>query len=419
MNPIKIAVLGSTGSVGIQALDVARELNAKVVLLAAGKNAERMAEQCAAFSPVVAAMESKDAAERLARLTPSGIRVLYEKEAVLEAIRSTDADVIVHAVAGLAGLDYAFAAADSGKRLAMANKEAIIACGDQIAARLKRSGGSLMPVDSEHSAIFQCLVGECEFAENQSGTGGGSGGPVSAPSMEALIPRAVGRQTPNPIRRILLTASGGPFFGYSPAMLRDVTVERALAHPTWKMGPKITVDSATLMNKGFEIMEAVRLFGVPEEQVEVLVHRQSIVHSMVEFYDHTTKAILSEPDMRCCIRYALTYPARASLSSPGLDWTKLGSLTFESPDTGTFPLLNAARRAIRRGGSAPFSLIAADEEAVAAFLDKKIGFTDISSIVEEIMEKIDIIEEVDEYNRRGIAAKVRETSRCVIRRTAG
>ncbi len=375
MKRIKVAILGSTGSVGTQALDAVRGRDFEVVFLCAGQNAELAAKQAAEFSPKIVAMESKSAADRLKSMISDDITVLSEKNAILDTIRNTEADVIIHAVAGLAGIDYALAAADSGKRIGMANKEAIISLGDIINRHLRASGGVMVPVDSEHSAIFQCL--NAESAD---------------------------------VKRILLTASGGPFYGYTHEMLKEITVERALAHPTWKMGPKITVDSATLMNKGFEIMEAVRLFGVHESQVEVLVHRQSIIHSMVEFTDNTTKAVLSEPDMRHCIRYALTYPKRMELPEPGLDYAKLGSLTFASPDTETFPLLNEARKAINKGGSAPVSLIAADEAAVEAFFKKKIGFTDISSIVAEIMEKIDIIYDVDEYNICGIADAVKEVS---------
>ncbi len=375
MNKIKVAVLGSTGSVGTQALDALRGGDFEVVLLSAGNNAELLAKQAAEFKPRIVTTESKEAADKLISMLPHGMIVLSDKKAILDAIRTTDADVIIHSVAGLAGIDYALAAADSGKRIGMANKEAIISLGDIIFNHLRASGGVMVPVDSEHSAIFQCL-----------------------------------HEEKADIKRILLTASGGPFHGWTTEMLRDVTVERALAHPTWKMGPKITVDSATLMNKGFEIMEAVRLFGVSEDKVEVLVHRQSIIHSMVEFSDNTVKAVLSEPDMRHCIRYALTYPNRMTLPESGLDYAKLGSLTFDAPDTETFPLLNEARRAIRKGGSAPVSLIAADEAAVDAFFKRKIGFTDISRFVREILGKIDIIYDVDEYNITEIAAEVRAFS---------
>ena len=256
-------------------------------------------------------------------------------------MRETEADVIFHSVAGLAGIPSALAAADSGKRVAMANKEAVIACGDLLFEKLARSGGELIPVDSEHSALYRCLEGR---------------------SMDD-------------VQSLLLTASGGPFHGRTAEELSRVTPEDALKHPTWKMGVKITVDSATLMNKGFEIIEAVRLFGVPEDRVDVVVHRQSIVHSLVRFEDGVMLAALGNPDMRDCIRYAATAPHAARTKEKPLDLTEIGSLTFEKPDLESFPLLGAARQAIRTGGTAPAGLIAADEEAVAAFLAGRAGFT--------------------------------------------
>lgn len=273
-------------------------------------------------------------------------------------MRTSCDDVIVHSIAGLGGTRAALAAAESGRRLAMANKEAIIAAGDLIHERLVASGGELIPVDSEHSAIFQCLSTSCGRAKGES------------------------------VRRILLTASGGPFFGMSREEMSAVTPERALAHPTWKMGPKITVDSATLMNKGFEVIEAVRLFGVRPEQVEVLVHRQSIIHSMVEYIDNSVIAQLAAPDMRSCIRYALSYPKRAETTHGQLDFKTLGSLTFAAPDLEAFPLLALAYEAIREDGTAPVALIAADEVAVDAFFKRRIGFTDIYKIVAETLERI-------------------------------
>ncbi len=276
--------------------------------------------------------------------------ICTEKE-LIDAVRTTDADCIVHAIAGMAGIPTALAAADSGKRLAIANKEAVISVGELLFQKIHASGGTLIPVDSEHSAIYQCREGRetCE------------------------------------VRRILLTASGGPFFGKTAEELRHVTLEETLAHPTWKMGRKITVDSATLMNKGFEIIEAVRLFDVPEERVEVLVHRQSIVHSMEEYTDNTTIAVLSKPDMRECIRYALTCPHRAVVQEKGLDFASIGALTFDKPDTVTFPLLDTAREAVRIGGSAPAALIAVDEAAVQAFFEKKIPFSAIAPTVVDLL----------------------------------
>lgn len=350
-----MAVLGSTGSVGTQTMDVVRELGCAVSLLSGWSNTPLLLEQIRAFHPKTVYVRDEAACEtiRAALGTDTPELICTEKE-LLDAIRTTDADCIVHAIAGMAGIPTALAAADSGKRLAIANKEAVIAVGELLFQKIHASGGELIPVDSEHSAIYQCREGResCE------------------------------------VRRILLTASGGPFFGKTAAELSHVTLEETLAHPTWKMGRKITVDSATLMNKGFEIIEAVRLFGVPEERVEVLVHRQSIIHSMVEYTDNTTIAVLSKPDMRECIRYALTAPDRAFVQEKGLDFAAIGTLTFDKPDTVTFPLLNTAREAIRIGGSVPAALIAADEAAVQAFFDKRIPFSAIAPTVAALLSGI-------------------------------
>lgn len=351
----KVAVLGSTGSVGTQTMDVVRELGCAVSLLSGWSNTPLLLEQIRAFHPKTVYVRDEAACDtiRTALGTDTPELICTERE-LLDAIRTTDADCIVHAIAGMAGIPTALAAADSGKRLAIANKEAVIAVGELLFQKIHASGGELIPVDSEHSAIYQCREGResCE------------------------------------VRRILLTASGGPFFGKTAAELSHVTLEETLAHPTWKMGRKITVDSATLMNKGFEIIEAVRLFGVPEERVEVLVHRQSIIHSMVEYTDNTTIAVLSKPDMRECIRYALTAPDRAFVQEKGLDFAAIGTLTFDKPDTVTFPLLNTAREAIRIGGSAPAALIAADEAAVQAFFDKRIPFSAIAPTVAALLSGI-------------------------------
>ncbi|MBR4960874.1 MAG: 1-deoxy-D-xylulose-5-phosphate reductoisomerase [Clostridia bacterium] len=351
----KVAVLGSTGSVGTQTMDVVRDMGLSVSLLSAWSNLDLLTEQICAVHPDTVFVRNKESADVLKeRLGCEMPRCIWESDDLLEAVRTTDADCIVHAIAGLAGIPTALAAAESGKRLAMANKEAVIVLGDKLWETLRISGGEMIPVDSEHSAIFQCLNA----------------------SPEAMI------------KRILLTASGGPFFGYTAQQLACVTKEQTLAHPTWKMGPKITVDSATLMNKGFEIMEAVRLFHVPEEQVEVLIHRQSIIHSMVEYTDNTVIAQLAKPDMRYCIRYALTHPERDVLSEAGLNFTALARLTFDAPDTRVFPLLNCAREAIRADGTAPCGLIAADEAAVEAFFGGQIGFADIAPVVRETMEHL-------------------------------
>ena len=382
----KAMVLGSTGSVGTQTLDVIRELGLDVTFLAAGRNVNLLMKQIREFCPqTVSVADEKTAAELRERLKTESCspEILCSSDEVLDAVRTTDADIIFHSIGGLEGTAAAFAAAESGKRVAMANKEAIIAAGDLIFDRIRASGGDFIPVDSEHSAVFRCLEGRNGTAD---------------------------------LNKILLTASGGPFFGRSAEELKSVTPEEALAHPTWKMGPKITIDSATLMNKGFEIIEAVRLFGVPEDRVEVVVHRQSIIHSMVEYTDHTVIAELSYPDMRDCIRYAATAPHTAKVDAPGLDFAKLATLTFASPDTKAFPLLDAARQAVRIGGTAPVSLIAADEEAVDAFLAKKIGFTDISSMVLETLGKVDVFYEITEESIFEAARRAREICGNLIKR---
>ena len=368
-------VLGSTGSVGTQTLDVIRELGLDVTFLAAGRNVRLLTEQIREFRPkTVSVADEATAAELRKLLGNDAPEILCSPDELLDAVRTTEADIIFHSIGGLEGTAAAFAAADSGKRVAMANKEAIIAAGDLIFDRIRASGGDLIPVDSEHSAVFRCLEGRHGTAN---------------------------------LNKILLTASGGPFFGRSAEELKNVTPEEALAHPTWKMGPKITIDSATLMNKGFEIIEAVRLFGVPEDRVDVVVHRQSIIHSMVEYTDHTVLAELSHPDMRDCIRYAATAPNTAPVTSPGLDFAALGSLTFAAPDTKAFPLLDIARQAIRTGGTAPVSLIAADEEAVAAFLSKKIGFTEISSLVLETLGAVEVSYTISEESISEAARQAR------------
>ncbi len=353
----KAVILGSTGSVGTQALDIVRELGIEVTMLAAGENTTLLAEQIREFSPKTVAVGSESAAKRLKSECDFAGEIIFDKNEVYSAIRETDADVIVHAVSGLLGIGYALAASESGKRVAMANKEAIISVGDIICDKLEKYHGEMIPVDSEHSAIYRCLSGHADTSE---------------------------------VKKILLTASGGPFLGYTKEELSKVTVEKALEHPTWKMGRKITVDSATLMNKGFEIIEAVRLFGVTENKIEVLIHPQSIIHSMVEYNDNTVIAQMGRPDMRDCVRYAMTAPKISSVIGEGLDFAKIGSLIFSSPDTEAFPLLEAARTAINMGGCAPTALIAADEEAVDAFLKKQIGFTDISSLVIETLENLDV-----------------------------
>ncbi len=360
------AILGSTGSVGTQAIDALTEFGVKIKMLSAGSNAQRLIEQARLCRPEIIATPSEVCARQLRReLGETDFKIYSGEDAVCRAIRECGAELIVHSIAGLAGLPAALEAADTGARIAMANKEALISAGHLIFDRLKKSGGELIPVDSEHSAIFQCLC--AQRAERTSSQADASA-----------------------VRRIILTASGGPFFGWSGKELDTVTPAMALAHPTWKMGPKITVDCATLMNKGFELIEACRLFGVDEDKVEVVIHRQSIIHSMVEYIDTSVIAQLSYPDMRDCVRFALTYPERAGAGSPPLDFAKIGCLTFHTPDDTAFPLLSLARETWKRGGTAPTALIAADEEAVAAFLREEISFGDIARVVARTMEKFTV-----------------------------
>ncbi len=357
--PVRVAILGSTGSVGVQALDALSRMGCRIVMLSAGRNVELLAQQARLLKPEICTVDGEKEAEQL-RLLLAGepVRIYGGKDAAERAVAECRADVIIHSIAGLAGLPTALAAAKTGARIGMANKEAIIAAGDIIYETLRKSGGEMIPVDSEHSAIFQCL------SENR-----------------ALSD--TGRGDPSRIRRILLTASGGPFFGRSRAELSAVTPEEALRHPTWKMGPKITIDSATLMNKGFEVIEAWRLFSVPYEKIEVVIHRQSIIHSMVEYIDNTVIAQLGLPDMRSCIRYAVSCPDRAFVEEKGLDFKTLRTLTFDQPDADAFPLLFAVKDVIARGGIVPSALIAADEEAVAAFLRGEISFGQIPDAVME------------------------------------
>ena len=350
-----IAVLGATGSVGTQALDVARVSGYKVDLLYANKDVASMESLAREFGPKTVVMADPSAAESLrVSLADTGIRVDSGESALTEAIGRSEAETVVNSVSGSAGLKPTLDIISSGKRLALANKESLVVAGDIVMQRAREKGCEILPVDSEHCAIFQSLK---------------SGRPTE-------------------IRRILLTASGGPFREKTIEELERVTLSDTLAHPTWKMGKRITVDSATLMNKGFEIIEAVHLFGVAAEAVEVLVHRESILHSAVEYIDNSIIGELSVPDMRMCVQYAVDYPERRVGVGEPLDLTKLGRLSFESPRYDAFPLLALARRAISEGGAMPAVMNAADEVAVAAFLEEKIGFTDIARAVIACYERM-------------------------------
>lgn len=343
-----IAILGATGSVGMQALDVARQRGYKVDVITAGENyklAERIVRE---FRPKYVAMADEMAARRLqVMIRDLGVRVLSGEKGICECVRESSADTVVNAILGGAGLAPTLAAIDSSKRLALANKESLVIAGDIVMSRARAKGVSIIPVDSEHSAIFQSLH--------------------------------AGK--PSEVKRIILTASGGPFYGRSRAELERITLAETLAHPTWKMGQKITVDSATLMNKGFEIIEAAHLFSVSPDKIDVVIHRESILHSAVEYVDNSIIGEFSVPDMRMCVQYAVDYPERCESKSGSLDLFALGKMTFARPDTATFPLLDMAKRAFFAGGACPAVLNAADEIAVDAFLKEKIGFADIPRVV--------------------------------------
>lgn len=352
----RVAVLGSTGSVGEQALDVAEQFGLEVSCISANKSFKRVEEQARKFSVSAVAMADESAANELkVRLADTNIRVYSGERGVCEMIGSEKQETVINSIIGEAGLLPSLAVIDSGCRLALANKESLVVAGDIVMSRAREKNVEILPVDSEHSAIFQSL---------KSGKS-------------------------NEIKKILLTASGGPFFGYTKEQLKNVSAADALAHPTWKMGAKITVDSATLMNKGFEVIEAAHLFGVPAERIEVVVHRESIIHSMVEYIDNSIIAQMSVPDMRLCVQYAVTYPEREQAVVPELDIFGVSALTFKRPDTDTFALLPCAIECISKGGALPAVLNAANEVAVAAFLKDSISFYRITESVCEVVDRLD------------------------------
>lgn len=373
-------MLGSTGSVGRQALDVCRHRNIKVTALSAGSNISLLEEQIREFSPGLCAVADERAAADLAvRVADTGTRIISGKNSAEVIASEADADTVLNSVSAIAGLRPTLAAIRAGKRLALANKESLVTYGKVVMAEAERRGVMILPVDSEHSAVFQCLSGQR-------------------------------------IKKIILTASGGPFFGKKREELARITPADALAHPTWSMGNRITIDSATLMNKGFEVIEAVMLFGVTPEQVGVVVHRESIIHSMVEYTDNAVIAQMGAPDMRLCVQYALTYPERYDSPVAELDLVKLSRLTFAEPDGEAFPLLPLAYRAVKRGGVVPAVMNGADEAAVAMFLDGRISFTDISDIVSAVTENAP---EVECPTLEDIEAADREARRMAAEMAAG
>ena len=377
----RIAVLGATGSIGTQTLSVIRENpDFQAVSLAANRNIELLEKQAREFHPELVAVYEEDAAKTLAvRLRDTGIRVVSGMAGLIEAAVHKHADIVLGAVVGMIGIRPTIEAIKAGKDIAIANKETLVTAGHLILPLVKENGVRLLPVDSEHSAIFQCLNGEEK----------------------------------SPIRRILLTASGGPFYGYTKEALRHVTVAETLNHPNWSMGKKVTVDSASLVNKGLEVMEAHWLFGVPYEKIEVLVEPTSTIHSMVEFADGAVKAELSVPDMRLAILYALTYPERRPLSLPSLDFNKLKDLRLRTPDTDVFRGLKLAYEVGKKGGNAPTVFNAANEYAVAKFLGGELAFPEIVDRIEYALSRIryvesPILEEVFETER-----ETREALNCL------
>lgn len=340
-----ISILGSTGSIGRQTLDIVKHLNISVAALTAGTSVERMAQQCREYRPKLAVMADEISASKLAReISDLGIEIDWGEEGLVRAATMEEADCVITAVVGMLGLKPTLAAIEKRKRIGLANKETLVCAGELVMAAAKRTGAEIIPVDSEHSAIFQCLMG-CNNAKE--------------------------------IKRIILTCSGGPFFGMEKDAVSRMTRADALKHPNWKMGPKITVDCATLMNKGLEVIEAMRLYDLPLEKVDVVIHRQSIVHSLVEFTDGAVMAQMGAPDMRLPIQLAMTYPQRKECVVDALDLTKCGSLTFCEPDMETFPCLALARACAKKGGTACPVMNGANEEAVAMFLRDEIGFYEI------------------------------------------
>ena len=350
-----IAVLGATGSVGQQALDVARARGYKIDLITAAKNCKAAEAAAREFKPSVVAMADEGSARMLKlMLRDTPIKVVSGREGICQGIMQSSAETVVNAILGEAGLAPTVATIKAKKRLALANKESLVIAGEQVMKYAKEMGVEIIPVDSEHSAIFQALQG--------------------------------GKRSE--VKKLILTASGGPFYGKSRAELERITLADTLAHPTWKMGKKITVDSATLLNKGFEVIEACHLFDVNPDRIEVVIHRESILHSAVEYIDNSIIGEFSVPDMRMCVQYAVDYPNRCESKSAPLDLTALGRITFAKPDYDTFPLLALARRAFFSGGGCPAVLNAADEVAVEAFLKQKISFADIPRVVIKAYESL-------------------------------
>ncbi|MBR4622279.1 MAG: 1-deoxy-D-xylulose-5-phosphate reductoisomerase [Ruminococcus sp.] len=347
-----ITVLGSTGSIGTQTLEIARKHGFKIKALAAFSNTELLIRQAEEFRPEYVCIYKEELLDELsAGLT--GCKVLCGMDGLCEIAKLDGVDIMVNSVVGMVGLKPTLAAIEHGTDVALANKETLVAGGDLVMSSAREKGVRIYPIDSEHSAIFQCLQGNKR----------------------------------SQLKKIILTASGGPFFGFTKDQLKNVSIEQALAHPNWSMGRKITIDSATLMNKGLEFIEAMHLFALRPDQIEIVVHRQSVIHSAVEYNDNSVIAQLGVPDMKIPIQYALLYPDRFECPTKPLSLTDYGTLTFAKPDIETFDCLRACMKAIAKGGNIPASVNGANEAAVAAFLDGKIGFTDIGDIVMRVCDE--------------------------------
>lgn len=356
-----IALLGSTGSIGTQTLDVCRDHGIGVEILTANRDVDTIEAQIREFKPKIAVMADERAAKTLAiKVADTQTKVLAGSQAILDAVGNMAGDTVVNAIIGGAGLAPTLASLDAGKQLALANKESLVIAGEAVMAKAREKGVSVLPIDSEHCAIFQCLM--------------------------------AGRK--NEVSRLILTASGGPFFGRSREQLMQVTVAEALNHPTWKMGRKITIDSATLANKAFEMIEAAWLFDLPAEKIDTVVHRESVVHSLVEYVDGAMIAQMSKPDMRMCIRYALSYPERME-APERTDLAAIGKLTFFEPDRKTFKPLALASYVMEKGGVLPSVFHGANDEAVALFLEEKIKFYQIADLAEEVVHNYRNVEHPD------------------------
>ena len=377
-----ISVLGSTGSIGTQTLDVAAQCGFQVAAITANRSIDILEEQARRFHPeLVAAYDESAAAELRIRLADTGIRVASGMEGLIEAATLPSADTVVTAVMGMIGLRPTLAAIDAHKRIALANKETLVCAGELVMARAAQEGVEIVPVDSEHSAIFQCLQGCADRGE---------------------------------VKRLILTASGGPFFGWSRERLQNVTKADALKHPNWSMGAKITIDSATLMNKGMEFIEAMRLYHMPPEKIQIVVHRQSIIHSLVEYCDNAILAQIGSADMRLPIQYALTWPHRTKAAATELDLFSCPELTFQRPDPETFRCLGIALECAKKSGTTCAIMNGANEAAVDLFLHDKIGFLDIADLVEHALavvpaqsaEHLDAVLEADRAAREAVYSRI-------------